>query len=114
MNDCDTSDWSEQKHVHVLSCLGMNDIDSRYDKLKVYPNPFTSNTTIEFILTEPSQVKLSIYNTIGEVVFQTDNRMIHQGRHIVTWSASHLPAGLYYALMSYKDGVSIVRIVKHD
>ncbi len=36
----------------------------------VYPNPFESYTTVDFTLNETNDVKLEVYNVIGEVVYQ--------------------------------------------
>ena len=55
--------------------------------LSAYPNPFTTSTTIEYELTEPSHVQLTIYNAIGEKVYTTEDRIIPQGNHTVTPSS---------------------------
>ncbi len=82
------------------------------DAISTYPNPFTTSTTIEHELTEPSQVQLSIYNAIGEEVYTIEDRMMPQGKHSFTWSADRLPEGMYYAVLRSGEGVSVVKIVK--
>ena len=81
-------------------------------RLKLYPNPFTTSTTIEYELKEPSLVQVSIYNAIGEVVYQIEDRLMPQGIHTVTWSPGPLPPGLYYAVLRSAEGVSVVKMVK--
>ncbi|MCK4568889.1 MAG: T9SS type A sorting domain-containing protein [Bacteroidales bacterium] len=81
-------------------------------QLSTHPNPFTTTTTIEYELTEPSCVQLTIYNAIGEVVYKTEDQVMPQGSHTVTWSPGHLPKGMYYAILRSEDGVVVVKIVK--
>ena len=81
-------------------------------QLSSFPNPFTTSTTIDYELTEPSHVQLTIYNAIGEVVYRTEDRMMLKGIHTVTWSPGHLPEGLYYAVLRSEEGVAVVKIIK--
>ncbi|NQT78134.1 MAG: T9SS type A sorting domain-containing protein [Bacteroidetes bacterium] len=80
--------------------------------LSIYPNPFTTSTTIEYELTELSHVQLTIYNAIGEVVYKAVDRILSQGSHTVTWSPRLLPGGLYYAVLRSEEGVSVVKMIK--
>ena len=80
--------------------------------LTTYPNPFTTSTTIEYELTEPSHIQLTVYNSIGEKVYRAEDNMKSQGRHTFTWSPVSLPVGLYYAVLRSKEGVSVVKMVK--
>jgi hypothetical protein len=38
--------------------------------LGVYPNPFTSQTSVSYTLQQPSDVTLTLYNLLGDVVLQ--------------------------------------------
>ena len=80
--------------------------------LSSYPNPFTTSTSIEYELTEPSNTQLTIYNAIGEVVYQAEDRIMSQGKHSFVWSADRLPEGIYYAVLRSEYGVSVVKMVK--
>jgi len=80
--------------------------------LKCYPNPFTTCTTIEYELTEPSRVQLRIYNAIGRVVYQAEDRNMAMGKHSFVWTADRLPEGLYYAVLKSEVGVSVVKMIK--
>ena len=84
-----------------------------YDgRLSIYPNPFTTSTTIEYELKEISNIQFTIYNVIGEVVYNAEDHIMPQGIHTVTWSPSHLPEGMYYAVLRSKKGVEVVKMVK--
>lgn len=80
--------------------------------LYTYPNPFNTSTTIEYELTKPSHTQLKIYNSIGEMVYKAEDRLMTVGKHSFIWSAESLPEGLYYAVLRSEEGVSLVKMVK--
>lgn len=92
-----------------VSVKGISDDLSRF---LVYPNPFTTSTTIEYELPEPSPVQLSIYNAIGEVVYMAEDCPMSVGKHSFTWTADPLPEGLYYAVLRSAEGVSVIKMIK--
>jgi len=76
-----------------------------------YPNPFTTSTTIEFSLNGKSRIQISMFNTIGEKVYQAEENY-DQGTHKITWSPGPLPAGVYYGVLKSEEGVSVLKIIK--
>ena len=64
-----------------------------------YPNPFNPSTKIEFALPGKSNVRLSIYNSLGEKVTTLVNEAKESGYHLVEWNAETaeggLPSGIY-------------------
>ncbi|MCD4650399.1 MAG: hypothetical protein K8S56_01225, partial [Candidatus Cloacimonetes bacterium] len=49
--------------------------------LTCYPNPFNPETTIEFMLTEPYQTQLSVFNIKGQLVKTLVNQRLQSGVH---------------------------------
>ena len=82
------------------------------NKLKAYPNPFTTSTTIEYELDGKSRIQITIYNSLGNMVYETEDRMMPPGNHSITWSSGFLPQGLYFAMLRSEDGVSVVKMMK--
>lgn len=60
-----------------------------------YPNPFNPSTTIEFQLPVTSNVKINLYNSLGQKVKQITNNSYAAGTHQVNLNASDLPSGIY-------------------
>lgn len=50
-----------------------------------YPNPFNPSTTIEYVLTQRADVRLVIYNTLGEQVRVLASGTQEAGNHQVVW-----------------------------
>ncbi len=60
-----------------------------------YPNPFNPQTIISFSLNAPSNVELSVYNTLGQKVATLMNERKNKGRHSVFWDAGNMASGIY-------------------
>jgi subtilisin-like proprotein convertase family protein len=61
-----------------------------------YPNPFNDQTSIDFELTEPSFVRLSIYDAGGRLVEELINRDYSSGEHRLIWKAEKQTPGSYF------------------
>lgn len=61
-----------------------------------YPNPFNPSTKIKFALPEKANVKLSIYNLLGEKVAELVNGELTAGYHEVEFLAKAIPSGVYF------------------
>ena len=68
---------------------------SGYQLEQNYPNPFNPTTNINFNIPADQQVKINIYNSLGELVTTLVNRFYPAGRYDVTFDASNLPSGVY-------------------
>jgi len=60
-----------------------------------FPNPFNPTTSIQFNLPEAGQVKLVVFNVIGEKVAELVNKNMEAGNHDVEFNASELNSGIY-------------------
>jgi subtilisin-like proprotein convertase family protein len=60
-----------------------------------YPNPFNDHTSIDFELTEPSFVRISIYDAGGRLVQELINRDYSSGEHRLIWEAGKQTPGSY-------------------
>ena len=61
-----------------------------------YPNPFNPSTIITFALPVQSNVKISIYNLIGQKISELINNQYSAGKHSVEFSAADLSSGIYF------------------
>ncbi|MCD4745563.1 MAG: T9SS type A sorting domain-containing protein, partial [Bacteroidales bacterium] len=81
-----------------------------------YPNPFDSETTIEFNLTKPCNVKLKIYCINGKLVKTLYSGALQSGIHIFTWNATNnnnntVPNGIYFYKLERDNHNKIGKIV---
>jgi surface protein len=68
-----------------------------------YPNPFNPSTTIVYSLPKAGDVKITLYNIMGQRVGVILNGYKAAGHHEVKFDASHLASGNYFYLLESKD-----------
>ncbi len=81
------------------SVTGINDITKtqpkEYSLEQNYPNPFNPTTTISYSLPKASNVKLTIYNLLGQEVTTLVNSFNQAGKHSIQFNAAKLASGVY-------------------
>ena len=65
-----------------------------------YPNPFNPSTTISYSVPFTSNVKLAVYNLVGEMVAQLVNGTVSVGNQEIRFDASKLSSGVYFYTIS--------------
>jgi photosystem II stability/assembly factor-like uncharacterized protein len=83
-----TFEYSNEIEVDVLE-------PSQFSLEQNYPNPFNPSTKVTFSLPEASQVKLSVFNVLGEEVKTLLNENREPGVHTIGFDASGLASGVY-------------------
>jgi len=76
-------------------------------ELTNYPNPFNSSTTIQFELVMAQNVRVSVYDVLGQELVVLINGHRESGSHSLQFIAEHLPSGVY--LLQVKTGADIRR-----
>ncbi len=79
-------------------------LPAEYSLGQNYPNPFNPSTTINFTIPEDVQnVKLIIFNSVGEKIAELLNNSLSAGSYNYTWNAPNTASGLYiYQLITEK------------
>ncbi|MBD3232450.1 MAG: T9SS type A sorting domain-containing protein [candidate division Zixibacteria bacterium] len=61
-----------------------------------YPNPFNASTVIRYSVPRESQVRLDIYNLMGERIETLVDDSQQRGMHMISWDASEYSSGIYF------------------
>jgi photosystem II stability/assembly factor-like uncharacterized protein len=87
-------------------------IPDKYSLEQNYPNPFNPSTTIEFSLPENvGNVKLSIYNVLGEKVAELVNTALVAGKYSFQWNANNVATGIYIYELRTEKFVSVKKML---
>ena len=76
-----------------------------------YPNPFNPSTEIGFSLPEAAQVKLEVFNILGQQVETLADRQFSAGNHVITWDASRYPSGMYFYRIVTGDNIETKKML---
>ncbi len=77
-----------------------------------FPNPFTNEVALKYSIPESGNVKLMVYNSIGEVVMEVVNESQAGGKHTVRYSPEGFPAGMYTFKLEYTGYESKCKVLK--
>ena len=86
--------------VKITGTVGINQIGTnvpdKFDLRQNYPNPFNPATKINFDLAKNSNVKLVVYNSLGQEVAVLADGFKTAGYYEADFNASSLPSGTYF------------------
>lgn len=104
-------DFGFQIYVRVISTSGVsNDEDSyipgEFSLGQNYPNPFNPSTTMSVGLPEKSFVRLTVYNTLGQMISQVFSGTLEAGIREFSFNAASLSSGIYLYRMEVSSQVN--------
>lgn len=79
---------------------------------KVYPNPFTKNFEVEVILTQDSDVELSLYDALGKLVYTFQSKESKGLFAKTIHTDTNLSNGNYYLKLRINDKETVKKIIK--
>ena len=109
VNDISDSTFTIEQSVSVEDLR--SEIPDEYNLYQCYPNPFNPSTMIEFSLPEMANVKLSIYNALGEKVAELVNTSLQAGKYQYNWNASGVATGMYIYELRTDKFVSVKKML---
>ncbi len=111
------------KYIELLLAVSVEKTKSyspdEYTLKQNFPNPFNPTTTIEFSIPVAADVRLTVYNILGQEVVTLLDEQRTSGTHSVEWNAtdsygSKLSSGIYFYKLkaSGQDGNDFIDIKK--
>ncbi len=94
----------------VTEVNNINILPTEFELSQNYPNPFNPNTTISYSVPKSSNVKLEVYNTVGQKVSTLVNTHQEAGVYTVNFNTSaqssegyNLTSGIYFFRFTSRD-----------
>ena len=75
------------------------------------PNPVIGSTMIEFSISRPGKVELTIYDALGRRIAEVLSAELPAGLHRVQWDATNAAAGVYFCRLRAGDILATRRLV---
>jgi hypothetical protein len=91
-------------------------VPTKFSLAPAYPNPFNAATNFTLNIAEASNVKLTVFNVLGQQVATILNRELQAGMHRVLWEARAdngvaLVSGVYFVQMEALGTTNVQKIV---
>ena len=81
-------------------------------KPKVFPNPFGEKTNIYFQLSQPTSVKISLYNSLGERLRERILSLSKPGAYLIPFDGRNLRSGVYFLRAEFASTRVTFKIIK--
>ena len=103
----------ENGEVSITSVEVINEILTplTYELSHNYPNPFNPITTINYAVPRSGNVRLIIYNLIGQEVARLVDGNVIMGLHTIKWDASAFASGVYFYRLQAGEFVQTRKMV---
>lgn len=101
--------------IHPSNITGVREIkNSAGGFMSAYPNPYTSQATILLELPQSDNIKLEVYNILGEKIQVLDNGKKQNGTYTYTFSAKKLnySAGVYFVKLSVGNRTDVIKLIE--
>ncbi len=89
----------------------LNQIPLAFDLKQNYPNPFNPSTIIEYSIPENSFVRLSLHNSLGELISILTEGNKSKGVYRYKFNATYLPSGIYIYKLEMNDRVLAKKMI---
>jgi hypothetical protein len=84
---------------------------SEFSPYQNYPNPFNPSTTIKYSIPESGNVKLEVYNSLGEKISTLVDEFKNAGTYQVRLSLNGLSSGVYFYRLRAEEFTQIKKML---
>lgn len=104
---------NERKNI-ILGMEGENVLPANFRLEQNYPNPFNPITNITFALESDDQIKLSVFNSLGQALVSICSGYFEKGYYTYQFDASDYSSGIYFyqlttSLSHYTQKMTLIK-----
>ncbi len=94
----------------------LSSVIDKFTVMPAYPNPFNPTTKIVYGLSKNSDVRIEIYNIVGELINTINDVNQNSGWHSVEWNGTDVrgnkvPAGIYICRVNSNRNVKTIKLM---
>ncbi|MDY0083554.1 MAG: T9SS type A sorting domain-containing protein, partial [Ignavibacteriaceae bacterium] len=76
-----------------------------------YPNPFNNSTILKYYIPSSANVKIDLYNVVGQSVISIFNDFISAGYHKQKIELKGLSSGVYFVVVNISNQKLVNKII---
>ena len=108
--------FDELRFVEVETIISVpellpENIPSKFALEQNYPNPFNPSTNLHLNINETAKIKLVVYDILGREVSVLKNEVMNSGVYKITWNATGMPSGTYFAKLYSGKNISTIKML---
>jgi len=103
--------WYQSSFIYTAIENPFTELPTNFQLYQNYPNPFNPNTNIKFALPKVAEVKIDVFNLLGQHVATVLNAKKQAGFHLVNFNANSLASGVYFYTISANDFCMVKRML---
>jgi len=97
--------------LYIETAIDDNNIAINFYLNQNYPNPFNPTTNISFELSKKSDVKLTVYDMVGNSVAILAEGKFEVGTHKIQFDGSKLSTGVYFYQLESGDNIATKKMI---
>ena len=102
--------WRGAYHLTPIEDV-LFDLPTSYALYQNYPNPFNPSTIIKYDLPAASNVKINVYNLLGQKISSLQDDFKPAGRYSIAFNALNLSSGIYFYTIESEGFKKVKRMV---
>lgn len=110
-NQYGIGDWSETWNFTTKDLESVFEYANGKNSIAASPNPFSSETSIEYYLSHPAKIKIDIIDINGSIVKTLFHGVKGQGRNEISWHPDSSGQGIYYCRFESEGDVEIIKLI---
>jgi len=105
--------------INLTTTAQSIELPNEFRLLQNYPNPFNPTTLVRFQIPQTAEVRLDIYNTLGQKIRTLLNQQLSPGSYTAEWDATNdagagVAAGIYFYRLKANRSVQTRKMVLLD
>jgi hypothetical protein len=97
--------------VPITSIEDELQLPTKFTLMQNYPNPFNPNTKIKYSIPQSSNVRIKVFDILGNEIETLVNEEKPVGTYELTWYAEGLPSGVYFYQLKAGDFIETKKMV---
>jgi hypothetical protein len=104
-------DYLAVPKVVLTSVQDQSRVPEKFALEQNYPNPFNPSTAINFSVPKASNIKLTVYNLLGQIVATLVDKYMEAGAYTVKYDAASIASGVYFYRLEAGQFISQKKMV---